>query len=174
MKGFNFCPFCGTPLHGRIVMPGGHQDCRNCGQIIYWNAKPCATALIIRQSEILLVRRAGPPYKGYWDLPGGFCDYGEHPEEAIKREVAEELGVGINIIRLFGIFTGKYGKGGVHVLDCHYLASLRNEGLTPASDIDGYAWFPPDRLPAKIAFAQIRQSLREWKNLAERPGTCLV
>jgi len=112
MKGHAFCPACGNRLAAKLIMPEGRQNFAACGQTIYSNTKPCASALIIRGREVLLVRRAITPYKGYWDLPGGFCRYGEHPEEAVRREVEEELGVGIRIIRLFDIFISRYGRDG--------------------------------------------------------------
>lgn len=47
-------------------------------------------AAVISNSKILLIQRVKPPYKGYWTLPGGKIEFGEHPEEAALREVKEE------------------------------------------------------------------------------------
>jgi 8-oxo-dGTP diphosphatase len=170
MKGFAFCPHCGHPLESKIIMPESRQDCTHCRQTIYWNSKPCASALIVRGREVLLVRRAVPPYKGYWDLPGGFCRYGEHPEEAVRREVEEELGVGIEIIRLFEIFVGRYGKEGAFIMDCNYLSRLKSDKFTPASDIDSCQWFHFTALPRRIAFAQNTIILERWQENAKKPG----
>lgn len=48
---------------------------------------------IVRDGTVLLVRRANPPYAGFWTLPGGRLDTGESSEAAARREIAEELGL---------------------------------------------------------------------------------
>jgi 8-oxo-dGTP diphosphatase len=64
---------------------------------------------IIRNNEgnILIGRHPNlqrKPYPGYWDLPGGKIESSESPEDAIKREVKEELNLDITKLRLFGVF----------------------------------------------------------------------
>jgi 8-oxo-dGTP diphosphatase len=46
--------------------------------------------ILLRDSAILLTRKKSGPYKGLWDLPGGAIEFGETPEEALKRELLEE------------------------------------------------------------------------------------
>lgn len=48
---------------------------------------------VFRGGEVLLVRRARPPYAGLWSLPGGKIEPGETPEAAMRRELAEETGI---------------------------------------------------------------------------------
>ncbi|MEM2534555.1 MAG: NUDIX hydrolase, partial [Candidatus Nezhaarchaeales archaeon] len=55
--------------------------------------------------SIVLVRRRRPPYEGYWALPGGFVEYGETVEEAVKREVEEETGLIVDIKGLIGVYS---------------------------------------------------------------------
>lgn len=57
------------------------------------NPKGTATAVILNEGKILLLKRSEEPFKGQWDLPGGFMNAGETPGEAIRREVKEELNV---------------------------------------------------------------------------------
>jgi len=52
-----------------------------------------------RDGEVLLVRRARPPYAGYWSLPGGGVGLGERLEDAARREVREETGILVAIAR---------------------------------------------------------------------------
>ncbi|MDQ5872700.1 MAG: NUDIX hydrolase [Acidobacteriota bacterium] len=58
-----------------------------------------------RRGRLLLVRRGGPPFKGSWALPGGFCEVGETTEECGVREVLEETGVKVEIGRLLGVYS---------------------------------------------------------------------
>ena len=57
-------------------------------------------AAIVRDGRLLSARRTGPPaLTGRWELPGGKVELGEEPEAALVREVREELGCGIRIVR---------------------------------------------------------------------------
>jgi ADP-ribose pyrophosphatase YjhB (NUDIX family) len=55
--------------------------------------------VIIYKNKILLVKHSGAG--NYYALPGGHMDYGETPEDCIKREILEELGIGTKIGKLF-------------------------------------------------------------------------
>ncbi|MFN7919845.1 MAG: NUDIX domain-containing protein [Bryobacteraceae bacterium] len=50
-------------------------------------------ALILKRDSILLVQRGRQPLRGYWSLPGGVLETGEHLADAIRREVLEETGL---------------------------------------------------------------------------------
>ena len=50
-------------------------------------------AVIIRNNSILLIMKARGPYTGRYDLPGGSIEFGESPEDALRREVIEETGL---------------------------------------------------------------------------------
>jgi 8-oxo-dGTP diphosphatase len=60
------------------------------------------SAAIIRAGKVLIVRRARPPARGIYTLPGGGVEVGETLHEAIIREVAEETGLAIEPIGLAG------------------------------------------------------------------------
>ena len=60
-------------------------------------------ALIFREDCILMVERGKEPLKGYWSLPGGVVEVGETLEQAIRREVREETGLEIDIVKVFEI-----------------------------------------------------------------------
>ena len=52
-----------------------------------------ALAVVLRQGEVLLVRRANPPDQGLWGFPGGKVEWGEPMLRAAERELLEETGV---------------------------------------------------------------------------------
>ena len=57
--------------------------------------------LIIEDDKILLIKKANGPYKGKLDLPGGSIEFGEKPEDTLKREIEEETGIMIDKYTLF-------------------------------------------------------------------------
>jgi ADP-ribose pyrophosphatase YjhB (NUDIX family) len=66
--------------------------------------------ILVHDSKVLLTRKKSGPYKGLWDLPGGAIEFGETPEEALKRELLEESALAINQFEFSNIATaiGKY------------------------------------------------------------------
>jgi ADP-ribose pyrophosphatase YjhB (NUDIX family) len=164
MKPFRFCPYCGLELVVRLS-PGEeveHPTCPGCGYIAYRNAKPCAGALVVRDGRVLLVRRAKDPFRNWWDVPGGFLEYEESPEDAACRELREETGYEIRITSLVGVYSSRYGGSGQRTLDLIYLAEVAGGEERPGSDAAEIGWFAPDELPADVAFDSGPASLRDW------------
>lgn len=62
---------------------------------------PAVIAAVIRDRQVLLVRRANPPDAGRWGFPGGKIDHGETLFDAATRELAEETGVTAEPLRVF-------------------------------------------------------------------------
>ncbi len=49
-----------------------------------------AMSVVVKDNKVLLIKRVEAPYVGYWTVPGGKIEFGEHPEEAAIRELKEE------------------------------------------------------------------------------------
>ena len=60
-----------------------------------------AYGLIIKNKQIILIKKANGPYKGKLDLPGGTIEFGETPEQALMREIKEEVGIEVKKYSLF-------------------------------------------------------------------------
>ncbi len=60
-----------------------------------------AYGLVIKNEKILLIKKCGGPYDGKLDLPGGTIEFGERPEDALKRELIEEVGIEVLDYELF-------------------------------------------------------------------------
>jgi ADP-ribose pyrophosphatase YjhB (NUDIX family) len=58
---------------------------------------------VMHEGDLLLIKRDKPPYKGYWGLPGGKMEFGEHLEDTAKREIQEETGLTPDFVELRGI-----------------------------------------------------------------------
>ncbi len=57
--------------------------------------------IIIENEKILLIKKYGGPYNGLLDLPGGTIEFCERPEETLKRELKEEVGIDVTKYELF-------------------------------------------------------------------------
>ena len=64
-----------------------------------------AYAPIVLDNRVILAFNQQGPYKGTWNLPGGGVEFGEDPNDAIRREIWEELGVSVEDHRLIGTHT---------------------------------------------------------------------
>lgn len=138
----------------------------------YLNSRPTGGAVVVRDGAVLLARRAIPPWQGLWDLPGGFCDGAEHPADAARREVAEEVGLAVEIGAFIGMWLDGYELPDgttFDTLNCYFEASPVDDAepvLDPV-ECSEYRWFAPDELPwGEIAFpAQQEAALGAWLSL---------
>jgi 8-oxo-dGTP diphosphatase len=99
--------------------------------------------------RILLIKRRFEPNKGRWALPGGLLETGEPLAEAARREVREELGVGVDIEELLQvseeIIKDEEGRVRFHFVLVDYLASLRprDAKITLNEESESFRWVAP-------------------------------
>jgi 8-oxo-dGTP diphosphatase len=111
-------------------------------------------AAIVRDGRLLLVRRKTPPEAGCWNLPGGKVDFGERVEDAIVREIAEEIGVQIALLRRLGI-AQMIGLDDQHWVAPIHLARIvagEPENREPDKH-EGILWAPLDAPPSPLGVA---------------------
>ncbi|MCG3118520.1 MAG: NADH pyrophosphatase [bacterium] len=148
---------------GQVNGKTGNQSCSKCGFVHYQNPKPCVGAVILQNGKVLLVRRANEPFKNHWDFPGGFLECGERAEDGLKREVGEELTVGVKIIRVLGIYPDTYGPGGEATLNIYYYCKILPGNIVPQIEIAEAEWFAINALPAPLAFGHVKLVLNTLK-----------
>ncbi len=165
MTRYKFCPSCGGNLTTKMREHRQRLVCNKCDGILYINSKPCVAVLVEKEGRLMLTRRGIEPFRGWWDLPGGFLEDGEHPQEGARREIREETGLEVQITRLMGIHMDTYGDTGVSTLNFHYLAEAIGGSESPKSDVDMIRWFLPGELPREMAFENCRIAVDRWKNL---------
>ena len=91
-----FCGRCATPT---VAMPGERaRRCPSCGLLAFPRLAPAMIALVERGDEVLLARGVSFPLPMYSCL-AGFVEPGESVEEAVSREIREEVGVDVDDIR---------------------------------------------------------------------------
>ena len=75
---------------------------------------PVVTGLLRKNGKIVLgLRPQGESLAGAWEFPGGKIDQGETPEQALKRELKEEIDIDAEIGQLRIVHTHSYGERGV-------------------------------------------------------------
>ncbi|MBE7554651.1 MAG: NUDIX hydrolase [Anaerolineales bacterium] len=161
---YSFCPKCGNRLGVQLIDQHERLTCSDCGFVFYQNSKPCAGVLVVDQNKLLLIRRAIEPFKGYWDIPGGFLEPGEHPEIGAVREILEETGLQVQLGELLGIFMDVYETTGDPTLNIFYTATVAGGEARAGSDAAHLHWFDLDALPHQIAFKSAHKVLALLRN----------
>ncbi len=103
------------------------------------------SAAIFRGGQVLLVRRARSPAKGFYSLPGGRVEFGESLHAALHREVDEETGLRIEIVGLAGwreVLPGATGGG--HYLIMSFAARWTAKEPVLNEELDDFRWLAPD------------------------------
>jgi 8-oxo-dGTP diphosphatase len=140
---------------------------------VYAHSKPTASALVEDdEGRVLLARRAKEPFKGRWDIPGGFLDEGEHPLDGLRRELREETGLDVEPLEFLGVWMDRYGGDSTAEATLNFYWTARAAGgeAAPADDVDDLRWFACDELPSpdELAFENVPLVLRAWQEHAER------
>ena len=78
------------------------------GEMFYMKHIEVVTAAIIQKGRLLTVQRSYGPYTGYWEFPGGKIETGETPQQALQREMQEEMGALVAVGELVGEVTHVY------------------------------------------------------------------
>ncbi len=94
--------------------------------------------LFDRGGRLLLVERANEPNRGQWSLPGGRVEPGESGEQAVLREVAEETGLAVAIVRLCGVVSRPGGDVRYEISD--YECAVSAGEAAAASDAAALRW----------------------------------
>lgn len=77
---------------------------------------PVVTALILKDGKVLMGKRPKGSLQGQWEFPGGKIELGESPEDALRRELLEELDIEATIGTLRMATSHTYGERGVLIL----------------------------------------------------------
>lgn len=115
--------------------------------------KPSLTVdgIIIQNKKLVLIKRANPPYKGKFALPGGFVEYNETVEDAVVREIKEETGLKTKIKSLSGVYSDPKRDPRGHTVSVVFELSVKGGKLKSGSDAKEAKFFPLNKIP-KLAF----------------------
>ncbi len=111
-----------------------------------------AAAIIRKEGKIFATQRGYGDWKDWWEFPGGKIETGESPEEALKREIREELSTDISVDEFFCTVEFDYPK--FHLTMHCYLCSLLNDALhlneheaakwLSKEELNNVKWLPAD------------------------------
>ncbi|HEV8603312.1 MAG TPA: NUDIX domain-containing protein [Gaiellaceae bacterium] len=165
LDGWKFCPRCAAEVE--LDAEEGRVDCPSCGFRAYANSEPTASALCVdAQGRALLARRAGGPFEGCWDLPGGFLNEGEHPLDGVRRELKEETGVEIEPLDFLGVWMDRYSEdaSGPATLNFYWTARIVEGEPEPEDDVAELRWFALDEIPQdELAFRHLPDVISTWQ-----------
>ena len=119
-------------------------------------------AIIVKDHKVFATQRGYGEWKDFWEFPGGKIDAGETPEEALCREIKEELDTEIAVGELFT--TINYDYPTFHITMHCYLCTIENGSLTlleheaakwlSLDQLDSVTWLPADQ----IVIAELQKS----------------
>lgn len=137
----NYCPVCGMKLHPK-EQP--HEApalyCGHCGEYRFplFSAAVAVTVLDEARENMILIRQYGDPDPV---LVAGYIDKGETAEDAVIREVGEELGMTAQ--NLTFLRSRYYAPS--ETLMFHYAATVKGKAAAPNWEVDGWEWVPVEQ-----------------------------
>jgi mutator protein MutT len=162
---FKFCPCCGSSRF--VINDERSNKCVDCGFIYYANASTAVGAIIVNgRDEMLLCKRAFEPHKGSLGLPGGFVDFDETAEQALIREIKEEIGAEVEEFAYFCTFPNIYEYSGmnIHTLDIFYICTLKDYSrLKPGDDVEDFSFIPLQKInTGEIKLNSLRRAVEKY------------
>jgi NAD+ diphosphatase len=161
---FKFCPSCGKT--GIVVFEKNGMQCTSCGYVYFHNCASAVTAIIETDRGILFTKRNQTPKKGLLDLPGGFSDYHESLEDALRREIREELSLELPVLSYFGSFPNVYRYKNVTYFTIDAVFTCRAADLSvmkPNAELAEVFFSSPSSIDLKaIAFDSARNAITAY------------
>lgn len=152
----DYCPKCRSQLIQSEVDGRQRLKCSSetCGYIFWDNPTPVVAGIVELDGQVILVRQKGWPEK-WLGLVTGFIERGETPEQAILRELKEELGLEGEILSFVGYYTFFELNQLILAFHVHAWGDIRL-----GEELEAYKRIPPEKLrPWKLGTGP---ALRDW------------
>ena len=143
----------------RNIAGATRPACDSCGAVVFLDPKLAVVVIVVREGNILMVKRDIEPMMGRWSFPSGYVDRGEIVEEAAVREVREETNVKVKLDRLLGVYSSQDAP----VVLIAYAASVKGGTAEAGDETQAVGWFPADKLPP-LPFPHDAAILRDWRD----------
>ena len=155
-RSHQYCSRCGAPLKAKMIERA--KECLKCGALYFPRLAPAIIVLVERGNQLLLAR-SRHFISGMYSVIAGFVEPGETLEEAVVRELREEVGIAVKNIHYFDSqawpfphslmigFTATYAGGDISLSD---------------SEIEDAGWFTSQDLPTLPGKISISRKLIDW------------
>ncbi len=165
---FKFCPQCGDKA--LKYNHGDYFSCAACGMSYFINMSGAVAAIIHNnRGEVLFTVRAKNPAQGMLDLPGGFIDIGESAEDAVVREVKEELNLNICEMKYFTSQPNHYIYNDLSyfTIDLCYICKVDSfDEIKSMDDVSAFKFVHPNTVRLnEIGLTSIREMIKKYKKL---------
>jgi ADP-ribose pyrophosphatase YjhB (NUDIX family) len=168
---FRYCPRCGE----QQLQPNDAKSfaCSACGFVYYHGSAAVAVAIIEYKDKIIITQRANEPQKGLLALPGGFVDYEESLEDALIRELKEELNLTTSSpIYLCSHWERYLFRDVVYFTTIAFYVAKANDisNVAANDDIDAFRLVHPRDIDYnKLAFESDRVALDKYQKFNHHP-----
>ncbi len=153
---WNFCPACGKELE--LSETERAKICTECGRIHYPVISPAIIVAVRKGDKLLLAHNNRFPKRIRYSILAGFVDAGESLEEAVEREVFEEVGIKIKNIRYFGSQGWPFPRS----LMLGFTAEHESGEIAVDNVEIGHAdWYSSDNMPEIPPYGSISRLLIE-------------
>lgn len=163
LQAFRFCSQCGR--EGLEIRQTRSIYCPGCGFRYFINCAAAVSGFVFYGRQLILTVRAEDPQQGYLDLPGGFVEFDESADDALRREIMEELGLAVTDLTYLASAPNSYLYAGVlyKTTDIFYVCRTADiSAIHAQDDVAGYRLIDPHALdPDALAFASARRVYAE-------------
>ena len=129
-------------------------------------------AVILDGDRVLLIQRGGVTLPGKWSIPGGLVELGETTREAVRREIAEECGLEIDLVDVCGVLDRVVrdpdGRVRYHWVLVDFLAVARGGTLCAGDDAADARWVPIDEVEQYDTTDGLMDMIKRGMALRER------
>ncbi len=136
---YRFCPDCGVKLTDKMAGDDGLVPfCETCNKYWFDTFPSCVIVLIVNEYNELVLLRQGYISDRYASFVSGYMSPGETAEEAVVREVREEIGIELERME----YAGTYWFGMKGVLMIGFIAFAKKCEMVLSSEVDSASWVP--------------------------------
>lgn len=151
----NYCPVCGAPLTLRSHPTEPPTPwCDHCKEYRFPVYSTAVSVILLDKAgqNMLLIRQYGEPGPV---LVAGYVDKGERAEDAVLREIREELGMQAEVLE----FLGSHWYAPSETLMLNFLARTENAEARPNAEVDAWEWVPVSEAMSRVAPGGLAETL---------------